>query len=104
MPSHDRVGEVIRAVNPDLFKGSLRSYPRLNYSLPLGYSGARRATNRDQGTACSISARNLSRRVCFFLPTYSTCEKLPCRCLDLLPLPKLRRFYPQSTPERDFSA
>jgi hypothetical protein len=41
-------------------------------------SGARRATSRGHGTTCSISARNLSRRVCFFLLAYSTYEKLPC--------------------------
>src|ERR1700716_2834412 len=45
---------------------------------PLGYSGRSRSTRRAQGTTCSISAKNLSRRVCFFLPAYSACEKLPC--------------------------
>ena len=33
------------------------------------------------GTTCSISAKNRSRRVCFFLPAYSACEKLPWRCI-----------------------
>src|SRR5947207_4119191 len=40
-------------------------------------------------------AKNLSRRVCFFFPAYSACEKLHCRCI-VLPLgpPSRCRFYP----------
>src|ERR1700676_450418 len=48
---------------------------------PFGESGCRRSTSRAHGTTCSISAKNLSRRVRFFLPAYSACEKLPCRCI-----------------------
>src|SRR6478672_437969 len=44
---------------------------------PFGYSGRSPSTSRAHGTTCSISARNLSRRVCFFLLAYSACEKLP---------------------------
>ena len=46
-------------------------------ALALRVERGRRSTSRDHGTTCSISAKNLSRRVCFFLPAYSACEKLP---------------------------
>src|SRR3954467_13427912 len=48
-----------------------------------------------------MSARNLSRRVCFFLPAYSASAKLPCRCIDP-PLPEPGRFYPIHHPKRDY--
>src|SRR3954449_9194003 len=68
----------------------------------LGESGARRATNQHPGTTASISARNLSRRVCFFLAPYSASAKLPCRCINWPPLTEPGRFYPIRRPERDY--
>src|ERR1700676_2380249 len=48
---------------------------------PFGYSGCRRSTSRAHGTTCSLSAKNLSPGVRLFLPAYSACEQLPCRCI-----------------------
>src|SRR3954468_24520892 len=48
-----------------------------------------------------MSARNLSPRVCFFLPAYAASAKLPCRCIDP-PLPEPGRFYPIHHPKRDY--
>src|SRR5829696_7663373 len=50
------------------------------------------------GTTCSISARNLSRRVCFFLLAYSACEKLPCCCMACPSSAPDSHFYPTSPP------
>jgi hypothetical protein len=60
----------------------------VTYRLTRGWAarhhltrGRSRAACRAQGTTCSISAKNLSHRVCFFLPAYSAREKLPGRCI-----------------------
>ena len=39
----------------------------------------RRSTSRTHGTTCSISAKTVPPCL-LFLPAYSACEKLPCRC------------------------
>ena len=39
----------------------------------------------------------MSRRVCFFLPAYSACEKLPCRCIAPSLGPPDRRILPERT-------
>jgi hypothetical protein len=40
------------------------------------------APARAHGTTSSIPARNLSRRVGFFLRAHSACKKLRCRCIN----------------------
>ncbi len=63
-------------------------------------SGRSRSTSRAHGTTASISAKNLSRRVCLFLPAYSACKKLPCRSIGPPPTPTNQPILPDASGEK----